>query len=62
MRNWDEQSELRWSSPLNDNAKASSWSTALATLAFEQIGEHVEKFHQDFRVIENFQDLKSLIG
>jgi len=48
--------------PLNDNAKASSWSTALATLAFEQIGEHVEKFQQDFRVIENFQDLKSLIG
>jgi len=51
--------------PLNDNAKASSWSTVLAMLAFEQIGEHGEKFQQDFRVIgviENFQDLKSLIG
>ena len=48
--------------PLNDNAKASSWSTVLAMLAFEQIGEHGEKFQQNFRVIENFQDLKSLIG
>jgi len=48
--------------PLNDNAKASSWSTVLAMLAFEQIGGHGEKFQQDFRAIENFQDLKSLIG
>ena len=48
--------------PLNDREKTSSWSTVLAMLAFEQIGEHGEKFHQDFRVIENFQDLKSLIG
>jgi len=40
--------------PLNDNAKASSWSTVLAMLAFEQIGGHGEKFQQDFRVIENF--------
>jgi len=47
--------------PLNDNAKASSWSTVSALLAFV-IGEHGEKFQQDFRVIENFQDLKSLIG
>jgi uncharacterized protein (DUF362 family) len=28
----------------------------------EQLGEDVEKFQQDFRVIENFQNLKTLIG
>ena len=37
----------------------------LGNLAYdkiEQLGEDLEKCQQDFRVIENFQDLKSLIG
>jgi uncharacterized protein (DUF362 family) len=28
----------------------------------EQLGEKLEKFQQDFRVIDNFQDLKTLSG
>ena len=37
----------------------------LGNLAYdkiEQIGEPLEKFQQDFRVIKNFQDLKTLTG
>jgi uncharacterized protein (DUF362 family) len=34
----------------------------LAIDRIEQIGEHLEKFQQDFRVIQEFQELKSLTG
>lgn len=34
----------------------------IATEKIEQIGERVERFQQDFRVIEEFQQLKSLTG
>jgi uncharacterized protein (DUF362 family) len=34
----------------------------LATDRIEQIGEQLDKFQQDFRVIQEFQELKSLTG
>jgi len=34
----------------------------IANESIEQIGEPLEKFQQDFRVIREFQELKSLTG